>query len=377
MNAPINKPRCFSHITIWVSILYFFSFAIPCAYAVRIKDITDIKGVRQNQLIGYGLVVGLNGTGDGQKTQFTLKSLTNMLEKMGMAVDPNKVKVKNVAAVMVTAVLPPFARAGSQIDVLVSSIGDAKDLQGGTLIFTPLKGADGKAYAIAQGPISTGGFLVEGAGASVQKNFPTVGRVVNGALIERELNIPFNDKGSIVFALNTPDFTTASRMAKVINQLYPNSHPAKTLDAGTVEVAVPDQFKGNTVGFVTAIESLEVIPDVMSKVIINERTGTVIMGENVRISTVAISHGNLSLQITEDPNVSQPAPFSTGETVVTPNTGIEVAEEKPPIFLVEAGVSIGEIVKALNAMGVSPRDLVAIFQALKSAGALHAKLEII
>jgi flagellar P-ring protein precursor FlgI len=218
---------------------------------------------------------------------------------------------------------------------------------------------------------------VEGAGASVQKNFPTVGRVVNGALIEKELSMPFNDKGYITFALNTPDFTTASRMAKVINQLYPNSLPAKTLDAGTVEVTVPDQFKGNTVGFVTAIERLEVIPDAISKVVINERTGTVIMGANVRISTVAISHGNLSLKITEDPNVSQPGAFSSGETVVTPNTGIEVAEEKPPIFLVEAGVSIADIVKALNAMGVSPRDLIAIFQALKSAGALQAKLEII
>ena len=357
---------------------YLLGFTPFEAAAVRIKDITDIKGVRHNQLVGYGLVVGLEGTGDGSKTQFTVNSLTHMLRKMGMTVtDPEDVKVENVAAVMVTAELPPFARVGSKMDVLVSSIGDAENLQGGTLIFTPLRSANGDIYAIAQGPISTGGFSAEGAGGKVQKNFPTVGRVVEGAVIERELVVNLNTRDSITLALGTPDFTTASRVAEAINKVFLMSNPAKTVDAGSIEVAIPEPYLNNIVAFVTKIEGLDVVPDSISKVVINERTGTVVMGENVRISTVAIAHGNLSLQITEGANVSQPAPFSPGETVVVPDTNIEVTEENPPIYLVKSGVSIAEIVKALNAMGVSPRDLIAIFQALKSAGALQAHLEII
>lgn len=371
----INGKR---NILILFSLIFVCFLSVPYANAVRIKDITDIRGVRQNQLVGYGLVVGLDGTGDGKKTEFTRISLINMLEKMGMMVlDPEDVKVENVAAVLVTTVLPPFARVGSKIDVLVSSIGDAENLQGGTLIFTPLRGANGEIYAVAQGPISTGGFAAKGAGAKVQKNFPTVGRVVEGAVIEKEILTNFSNKKNITLALSTPDFTTASRVAEAINKEFLINRPAKTLDAGTVEVSIPKQFKENTVAFVTAIERLDVVPDSISKVIINERTGTVVMGENVRISTVAIAHGNLSLQITERADVSQPRPFSDGRTVVTPNTSIEVDEEKPPIFLVESGVSIAEVVKALNAMGVSPRDLISIFQALKSAGALQAQLEII
>lgn len=354
------------------------AFAPFEAFAVRIKDITDIKGVRHNQLVGYGLVVGLEGTGDGNKTQFTVNSLTHMLRKMGMTVtDPEDVKVENVAAVMVTAELPPFSRVGSKIDVLVSSIGDAENLQGGTLIFTPLRSASGDIFAVAQGPLSTGGFSAEGAGGKVQKNFPTVGRVVEGAIVEKEMVVNLNSRENITLALGTPDFTTASRVAEAINKVFLTSNPAKTVDAGSIEVAIPDQYMNKIVAFVTKIEGLDVVPDSISKVIINERTGTVVMGENVRISTVAIAHGNLSLQITEGANVSQPLPFSSGETVVVPETNIEVNEEKPPIYLVESGVSIAEIVKALNAMGVSPRDLIAIFQALKSAGALQAQLEII
>lgn len=348
------------------------------AMAVRIKDITDIKGVRQNQLVGYGLVVGLEGTGDGKKTQFTVNSLTHMLRKMGMTVnDPDEVKVENVAAVMVTAELPPFARVGSKIDVLVSSIGDAENLQGGTLIFTPLRAANGDIYAVAQGPVSTGGFSAEGAGGKVQKNFPTVGRVVEGGVVEKEQAVDFNSRDHITLALGKPDFTTASRVAAAVNRAFLGSNPAKTLDAGSIELAVPEQYLNDIVAFITRIEKLDVVPDAISKVVINERTGTVVMGENVRISTVAIAHGNLSLQINEGANVSQPPPFSPGETVVIPDTNIEVQEEKSPIYLVESGASIGEIVKALNAMGVSPRDLIAIFQALKSAGALQAHLEII
>ena len=347
------------------------------AQAVRIKDIASLKGVRANQLVGYGLVVGLNGTGDSDDAIFTLQSMASLLEKMGVTVQPEDIEVENVAAVVVTANLPPFSRIGGQIDVLVSSIGDAENLQGGTLLFTPLKGADSNVYAIAQGPISTGGFQARGTSAGVQKNFPTVGRVVNGAVVEREIPSNFNSRESLTLTLHKPDFTTASRVAQAINiSLY--DHVASTQDSGTIRVKVPEKYLGNTVALVSLIEKLGVTPDNVSKIVINERTGTVVMGENVRISTVAIAHGNLSIQIQENQNVSQPLPFSRGgETVVTPDTQVAVEEGRKPLYLVESGVSIGEVVKALNALGVSPRDLIAIFQALKAAGALQAELEII
>ena len=354
-------------------------FLISDADAARIKDIADIRGVRQNQLVGYGLVVGLEGTGDSDDSMFTIQSLASLLEKMGVTVQPDDIAdVENVAAVMVTTDLPAFASQGSRIDVLVSSIGDAENLQGGTLLFTPLKGADGSVYAVAQGPVSTGGFTVSGnSGDEVQKNFPTVGRVVGGALVEKEIHSNFNQKDSLTLALHDPDFTTASRVAQAINRAF-FSQLAQTENAGSIQVSVPENYLGNTVQFVTMIESLGVTPDMVSKVVVNERTGTVIMGENVRISTIAIAHGNLSIQIDESQNVSQPLPFSRGgRTVVTPESDIVVQEGKNPIFLVESGVSIGEVVKALNALGVSPRDLIAIFQALKAAGALQAELEII
>jgi flagellar P-ring protein precursor FlgI len=344
--------------------------------AARIKDIADIQGVRQNQLVGYGLVVGLDGSGDGDDSQFTVQSLAALLEKMGVTVDPEEIEGDNVAAVMVTADLPAFARNGSRIDVLVSSIGGAENLQGGTLLLTPLKAADGRIYAVAQGALSTGGFQARGSAGGVQKNFPTVGRVVGGALIERELPVKFNAKNGLRLALQAPDFTTATRVARAINAAF-SSPIAETLDAGTVAVGVPDAYAGRGVEFVAQIENLGVTPDNESKVVINERTGTVIMGENVRVSTVAIAHGNLSIQVKETPQVSQPQPFSDGQTVVTPETDLTVREGRNPLFLVKSGVSIGELVRALNALGVSPRDLIAIFQALKAAGALQAKLEII
>lgn len=348
------------------------------AHGVRIKDIADVKGVRQNQLVGYGLVVGLNGTGDSKDAIFTIQSFASMLERMGVTVRPEDIEVDNVAAVMVTADLPAFARTGSRIDVLVSSIGDAENLQGGTLLFTPLKGADGQVYAIAQGPVSTGGFSAgSDSGSGVQKNFPTVGRAVNGGIIEKEIVSNFNNKLSLTLNLHRADFTTASRVAQAINIAF-YDQIARTHDAGTIEVQVPEKYRGDTVALVTMIERLGVTPDVVSKVVINERTGTVIMGEGVRISTIAIAHGNLSIEIKENQNVSQPLPFSrSGRTVVTPDSEVLVQEGKNPIFLVESGVSIGEVVKALNALGVSPRDLIAIFQALKAAGALQAELEII
>jgi flagellar P-ring protein precursor FlgI len=346
------------------------------AHAVRIKDVADIKGVRENQLVGYGLVVGLDGTGDGKKAIFTVQSMASMLEKMGITIDPRDIKVDNVAAVMITADLPAFASVGSRIDVLVSSIGDAENLQGGTLLFTPLRAADGKIYAIAQGPISTGGFSAGGAGGKVQKNFPTVGRVVGGALIEREIPSNFGQKKILTLTLHSPDFTTASRVAKAINAALDNQL-ALTPDPGTIRVKVPEKYLGNTVSLITLIEGLTVTPDAIAKVVINERTGTVVMGSDVRISTIAIAHGNLSIQIKESADVSQPLPFSEGETVVVPETELSVEEGNNRLFLLEPGVSIGEVVRALNALGVSPRDLISIFQAIKAAGALQAKLEII
>ncbi len=368
------KPICLRLALILTGLLYFSGQA----HGARIKDIADIKDVRPNQLVGYGLVVGLEGTGDSDNALFTAQSLSSLLQIMGVTVLPQDIEVENVAAVMVTADLPPFARTGGKIDVLVSSIGDAASLQGGTLLFTPLKAANGQVYAVAQGPVSTGGFVVgSSSGTGVQKNFPTVGRIVNGALIEKELATDFNAKESLTLALHRPDFTTASRVAQAINIAFYDPI-ARTQDAGTVEVTVPEKYKGNTVALVTKIESLGVTPDAISKVVINERTGTVIMGEKVRIATIAIAHGNLSIQIKEQPTVSQPLPFSKGgQTVVVPQSEVQVEEGNNPIFVVESGVSIGEVVKALNALGVSPRDLIAIFQALKAAGALQAELEII
>lgn len=344
--------------------------------AARIKDIVDIKGARQNQLVGYGLVVGLSGTGDGKNAVFTSQSLAAVLDKMGVTVNPEQLKGNNVAAVMVTAALPAFAKTGSRIDVMVSSIGGAESLQGGTLLLTPLRAANSQVYAVAQGAVSTGGFVVRGASAGVAKNFPTVGRVADGALIERELAVAFNEKERLSLALRAPDFTTAARVAAAINATVFNG-AASTPDGGTVDVIVPQEYLGNVVAFVSLIENLEVTPDVESKVVINERTGTIIMGETVRISTVAIAHGNLSIQINESANVSQPLPFSEGQTVAIPQTDVAVQEGRNPIILVNQGVSIGDVVRALNALGVSPRDLIAIFQALKAAGALQAKLEII
>ncbi len=348
------------------------------AQAARIKDIANVRGVRQNQMVGYGLVVGLDGSGDSTQSEFTQQSLSSLLERMGVTVDPEDLKVKNVAAVMATADLPPFARSGSRIDVLVSSIGDAKNLQGGTLLLTPMKGLDGKVYAMAQGPVSTGGFSYgKGTGTGVQKNFPTAGRVVGGATIEREIRTRLSTWESLTLALHKPDFTTATRMAMAINGTFADSL-AQAADAGTVEVRVPELYKGRMVELIALIEGIGVTPDNISKVIINERTGTVIMGENVRIATIAIAHGNLSIQVNTTENVSQPLPFSrTGETVVTNDREMIVEEGTNPLFLVESGVSIGEVVRALNALGVTPRDLIAIFQALKAAGALQAELEII
>jgi flagellar P-ring protein precursor FlgI len=359
-----------------VCLIGFESVSVSDGSAARIKDLSDIKGVRTNQLVGYGLVVGLDGTGDGKKALFTVQSMVSMLDKMGITVQAKDIAVSNVAAVMVTADLPPFARAGSKIDTLVSSIGDAKNLQGGTLLLTPLKAPNGEVFAVAQGPVNTGGFSAGGSGGSVQKNFPTVGRVISGALVEREIDQNFNRRSSLQLSLRQPDFTTASRVSDAINALF-FGNIAAAPDAGTVAIKVPAAYVGNLVDLISMIENLEVTPDAVARVVINERTGTVVMGEHVRISTIAIAHGNLSIVIKESSQVSQPLPFSRGETVVSPDTDIAVKEEGKQLVLMKAGTSIGEVVRALNALGVSPRDLIAIFQAIKAAGALQADLEVI
>jgi flagellar P-ring protein precursor FlgI len=358
----------------WVVMLLMV--AVSTANAARIKDIASIKGVRSNQLLGYGLVIGLDGTGDGNKSVFTKQSIVSMLERMGMTIDADEIRVENVAAVMVTAELPPYARVGNRVDVLVSSIGDASNLQGGTLLLTPLKAVNGIVHAVAQGPISTGGFEASGSGANIQKNFPTVGRVANGAMIEKEIAANFISNGSFSLSLLEPDFTTASRIAQAINTSFSDSI-AVTPNPGTINVRIPQSYEERIVELVMRVESLLVNPDNVAKVVINERTGTVVMGENVRIGIIAIAHGSLSVQIKESSNVSQPLPFSEGETIVSPDTSISVEEGNGRLSVVNAGVSIGEVVRALNALGVTPRDLIAILQSIKAAGALSAKLEVI
>ena len=345
------------------------------AHAARIKDLCNVSGVRTNQLIGYGLVIGLKGTGDKVQTIFTTQSLSNMLEKMGIRVDPTVTKIKNIAAVIVTADLPAFAKMGSKVDVVISSIGDATSIEGGVLVLTPLKGADGEVYGVAQGPIVVGGFLASGQGASVTKNHPTVGRIANGMLVEKELNYGDYKPATITITLRAPDFTNTRRVVERINSVFDGSAEAR--DGGTITIHTPEELRANPVKFLSIIENLEIKPDGQAKIVVDEKNGTVVIGENVMIATVAIAHGNISVQIKEDYRVSQPMPFSMGQTVVTPNTKIRVEEEKSKLVVMEGGVTIRELVKALNAIGVSPRDMITILQTIKAAGALHAELEVI
>jgi flagellar P-ring protein precursor FlgI len=357
-------------------LIALMAFASPVVAKVRVKDIANLKGVRQNQLIGYGLVVGLQGTGDGSSSIFTMQSLATMLNNLGIGIDPTKINVKNVAGVIVTAYLPPFARMGSKAEVLVSSLGDAKSLKGGTLLLTPLKGADGQVYAVAQGPITIGGFSEEAGGASSQKNHPTVGKVPGGATIERELNFDFSLVQDLTYSLNTPDFTTANRVVRAMNKHLKGDY-ASARDSGTIEVQIPEQFASSVVNMVAEIESLKISPDVSAKVIVNERTGTVVVGQDVRISTVAIAHGSLTISVQPNYEVSQPEALSEGETVVIANPTIVTEEGENKLAIVPKGTSIGDLVKALNALGVTPRDLIAVFQAIQASGALQAELEII
>lgn len=384
----------------WVVLMLLFLAAAAPAYGARVKDIAGIGGVRANQLIGYGLVVGLAGTGDDVKNGFTKETLANMLSRQGIAMKDKTLKANNIAAIMVTAKLPPFAKIGTKIDVDVSSIGDAKSLLGGTLLMTQLRGADGETYAVAQGPITLGGFSASGAsGSAVTKNHTTVGYISNGAFVERELKYDFEKTRALTVNLYQPDFTTSTRLASLINARVGDVE-ARLVDSSSVIVRLRDTYRGSVVAMLSVIENLDVPVDSVAVVVMNERTGTIVMGENVRISTVAVAHGNLTMQIKEEKKVSQPLPFAPapaagsapvagtgansnvilgpgGQTVVTPESQVAVTEDKKNMVLVPQGVTIQDVVRALNAIGASSRDLITILQTIKAAGALQADLRII
>lgn len=361
----------------------------------RLKDIVSIKGVRENQLIGYGLIVGLKGTGDSKK-EYTGLSMSQMLKQMGVSIQADQIESKNVAAVIVTATLPPFARVGQKIDVTVSSIGDAKSLQGGNLLMTPLRGGDKAVYAVAQGPILVGGFGESSGGGSASKNHPTAGILSSGAMVEKEVNIDFSNRNAIRLALHNPDFTTAARVAKTVNRELGGVF-ARARDSATVDVMVPYDFEGGVVDMLALIERLSVEADNRARIVINERTGTIVMGDSVRINTVAIAHGNLTLEVTNkettttrplDSNIQPEAGVKEGVeadsqinggiiTQTVKETSIQVGETGDKLITVPKGATLGDVVNGLNALGVTPRDLISILQALKAQGALQAELEIL
>lgn len=359
-----------------------FSFAISTpAFGTqsRIKDIVNIEGVRNNVLVGYGLVVGLNGTGDSlSNAPMTRQSLTGMLERLGVNIKGENINTGNVAAVMVTAKLPPFANQGTSIDVQVSTLGDATSLQGGTLIVTPLLAADGQVYAVAQGSVMTSGFTIVGDAASVTQNIPTAARIPNGAIVEREIGFEFEKLDELRLSLRNPDFTTARRVATAINNRM-GDDIARAENSASIQLVKPSDFEGTIVELLTDIEQLLVQPDLPAKIVVDERSGVIVIGDNVRISTVAVAQGNLTVRITEAPQVSQPTPLSqTGETAVVPRTNIAyTTEEDGKIAVMPAGVTLQELVTSLNALGVGPRDVITILQAIKAAGAIQADIEVL
>jgi flagellar P-ring protein precursor FlgI len=352
-------------------------WAAPAAQAAsRIKDLANIEGVRQNQLIGYGLVVGLNGTGDTlNNIPFTKQSLQAMLERLGVNIRGQQIRTGNVAAVMVTANLPAFGTQGTRVDVTVSALGDAKSLQGGTLLVTPLLGADGNVYAVAQGSLAIGGFQAEGDAAKITRGVPTVGRIANGAIIEREIDFALNRLNQVRLALRNPDFTTAKRIAGAINDFLGGS-VAEPLDPSTVQIAVPKKYPSNVVALLTEIEQLQIEPDLAGKIVIDERSGIIVMGRDVRVSTVAVAQGNLTVTISETPSVSQPLPGTRGQTVVAPRSRVGVQEDGKKLAVVREGMSLQQLVDGLNALGIGPRDMIAILQAIKAAGAIQADIEV-
>jgi flagellar P-ring protein precursor FlgI len=377
MTIPVLSP------VLWGSVLLalFLGVAVerPAHASSRIKDIIDFEGVRDNMLVGYGIVVGLDGTGDDlTNSPFTSQSLVGMLERMGVNTRDVILKTKNVAAVIVTATLPSFSRQGTRIDITASALGDAESLLGGTLLVTPMLGADGEVYAVAQGQLAIGGFSAAGKAASVTKNVPTNGRIANGAIVEREINFKMASLSKVRLSLRNPDLTTARRLARVVNRFLKTS-AAKTNDPGTVTLTVPPKYPGGVVGLLTDIEQLRVAPDQLARVVIDENNGVIVIGENVRISTVAIAQGNLTIKVTENDQISQPNAFSAaGETKEVGRTNIEVDEgEKNQLAVVPAGVSLQDLVNGLNALGVGPRDMISILQTIKASGALQAEIQVL
>lgn len=373
------RPAALPGLCLALALFVLLVISAPAVAGSRLKDIVDIDGVRDNMLVGYGLVVGLNGSGDSlTNSPFTAKSLTGMLERLGVNTRGDTLKTKNVAAVMVTATLPAFSAQGSKIDITVSTLGDAKSLAGGTLLVTPLLGADGEVYAVGQGSVAVGGFVAEGAAQSVTKGVPTAGRIASGAIVEREINFHLADLAELKLSLKNPDFTTAQRVADAIN-LHMHKATAAAIDSKTIKVAIPPEQRDDKVAFLTSIEQLEVVPDQIARVVIDDQSGIIVMGENVRINTVAIAQGNLTISITETPQVSQPTPFSQGGTTQTvPRTNIDVNEGADKrMAVLKTGVSLQEMVHSLNALGVGPRDMITILQSIKAAGALQADLEVI
>ena len=384
------------HLLLFFTVSFLLLETVPL-WAARIKDISAIGGVRGNPLVGYGLVVGLQGTGDDLKNGFTMATIANILSRHGLSMRDKILKSKNIASVMVTATLPPFFRPGARIDVTVSSIGDATSLSGGQLLITPLRSVDGEIYAIAQGPLVLGGFSAGGANASMTKNQTNVAIITNGALVEKEVKYDFGRNRNFTINLFQPDFTTATKLASTLGNVIKGVE-AQAIDSGTIVVKLGASFEGNLSEMIAAVENVDVPVDSVAVVVMNEKTGTVVMGENVRISTVAVAHGNLSIQIKESVNVSQPLPFAPrppdgaksvtdrkdgtivapgGQTVVTKDTALTVQEEKKQLMVIPHGVTIQDVVMGLNAIGVTPRDLITIIQTIKAAGALQADLRII
>lgn len=357
----------------------FTSTVFAASALTRIKDIAKVQGVRSNQLMGYGLVVGLPGTGDSDDTVQMIQSTVSMLERFGITINAADLDTDNVAAVMVTATLPPFVREGDTIDITVSSMGDAESIQGGTLLQTPLLAADGQVYAVAQGPVSTGGFVAgNGNNNRAQRNFPTVGTTPNGAIVERTVEDELGQNGQLSLSLSQVDFTTATRIANAINSEYPQyGRIARAANPGRVDIRIPPVYRGNVVGFVASIESLKLRPDNVAKVVFNERTGTIVMGGDVSVDECAITQGGLSIKVQKSTDVSQPNPLSYGTTMVTKTEDTDVDEEPSNSIVLPATTSVSDIVGALNAVGATPRDCISILQALKAAGAIHAVLEII
>lgn len=352
--------------------------APPSLAASRIKDLANIEGVRENMLVGYGLVVGLGGTGDTlRNSPFTLQSLQGMLERLGVNTRGTNLNTKNVAAVMVTANLGAFAAQGSKLDVTISALGDASSLRGGTLLVTPLLGADGQVYAVAQGAIAISGFSAQGAGASISQGVSTAGRISNGALVEREINFKLASLDHIKLSLRNPDFTTANRVSNAINAFLGET-AAEAHDPASIELSKPKAYKGDLIALLTDIEQLRVEPDQVARVVVDEASGIIVMGADVRVSTVAIAQGNLTIRITETPQVSQPEPFSQeGSTVVVPRTNIQVdSQDNRKLAVLNEGVSLQALVDGLNALGIGPRDMISILQTIKTAGALQADIEV-